>query len=105
MMSGLQHLLGKLAEEGTEVAQIALKTAQFGMYEVCTGQPHTNVERVHQELDDLMGIIEMLNERYGFDYIPNPERIAAKKVKVDKFLAYSQSLGMVATPINMESAQ
>ncbi|MEW0941027.1 hypothetical protein [Acinetobacter baumannii] len=32
-MSHEQFLLMKLAEEATEVAQIALKTAQFGMNE------------------------------------------------------------------------
>lgn len=53
MMTITQHLLGKLAEEGSEVAQIALKTQQFGLSEKCPGQPFDNAERTHQELDDI----------------------------------------------------
>jgi hypothetical protein len=62
-----QLLLIKLAEEGGEVAKIAL-----------------------------MAAIEMLNEECGLDYTPNPDRIKAKKAKVDKFAAYSVRIGMVA---------
>lgn len=94
-MNRLQLLLNKLAEEGAEVAQIALKTAQFGLVEMCPGQPFTNAQRTHQEIDDLLAAVEMLNEEYNFGYIPNRERIEAKKAKVNKFAAYSESLGMV----------
>jgi hypothetical protein len=94
-MNRMQLLLNKLAEEGAEVAQIALKTAQFGLAETCPGQPLTNAERTHQEIDDLMAAVEMLNEELGFGYKPNRERIDAKKAKVNKFAAYSESLGMV----------
>lgn len=94
-MDRLQLLLNKLAEEGTEVAQIALKTAQFGLHESREGQYPTNAERCHAEIDDLMAAVEMLNEEYGFGYEPSRERIDAKKAKVNKFAAYSESLGMV----------
>lgn len=33
-MNREQYLLGKLAEEGSEVAQMALKTQQFGLDDV-----------------------------------------------------------------------
>ena len=94
-MNQLQHLLTKLAEEGAEVAQIALKTSQFGPLEVMPGQPLSNFERCHLELDDLWAMVEMLNEQYGFSYTPNRERIAAKKIKVRKYLGYSIHLGLV----------
>ena len=48
-MDRLQLLLSKLAEEGTEVAQIALKTAQFGLHESREGQYPTNAERCHAD--------------------------------------------------------
>lgn len=89
-----QHLLGKLAEEATEVGQIALKTQQFGFDESCPGQPFNNAERTHQEIDDLMAIVAMLND-LGFGYAPSRDRIEAKKEKVVKYLAYSVELGMV----------
>ena len=94
-MNRLQLLLTKLSEEGSEVTQIALKTQQFGLHESCPGQPFTNAERTHQEIDDLMAMVEMLNEEFGFGYAPSRERIEAKKVKVNKFAAYSVELGLV----------
>lgn len=94
MMNLKQHLLGKLAEEGAEIGQVALKTQQFGFDEQCPGQPYTNAERTHQELDDLTAIVEMLND-LGFAYTPNRERIEAKKEKVVKFMHHSVGLGMV----------
>jgi len=94
-MNRLQLLLNKLAEEGAEVAQIALKTAQFGLAEVCPGQLLTNAQRAHQEIDDLMAVVEMLNEEFGFGYKPNREHIETKKSKVNKFARYSESLGLL----------
>lgn len=94
-MNQLQHYLTKLAEEGSEVAQIALKTQQFGPREIMPGQPFNNFERAHQELDDLWAMVEELNDKFGFGYTPNRERMEAKKEKVRKYLGYSIHLGMV----------
>jgi len=63
-----------------EVGQISLKTQQFGLSEMCPDQPYTNAERMHHELDDLMAAIEMLNEEFHFGYVPNRDRIEAKKI-------------------------
>ncbi|MCU7877259.1 MAG: hypothetical protein KZQ84_10750 [Candidatus Thiodiazotropha sp. (ex Lucinoma borealis)] len=94
MMNLQQHLLGKLAEEGTKVGQIALKTQQFGFDECCPNQPYSNTERTHQEIDDMMAIVEMLND-IGFGYSPSRAWIEAKKEKVVKYLQYSVGLGQV----------
>jgi len=94
-MNQQQYYLGKLSEEGIEVAHISLKTQQFGAHEMMPGQPFSNYERCHQELDDMMAMIEELNEKFDFGYVPNRERIEAKKAKVKKFLEYSVSLGLV----------
>lgn len=93
-MTRTQLLLAKLAEEGVEVAQIALKAQQFGLTEIRPGQPLSNAQRIHLELDDLMAQIEMLNE-CGLDYVPNRDHIEAKKRKVDQFAALSVRLGQV----------
>lgn len=94
-MNQLQHYLTKLAEEASEVSQIALKTQQFGPDEVMPGQPFNNFDRCHHELDDLWAAVEDLNEKFGFNYVPNRERIEAKKRKVQKYLGYSIALGLV----------
>lgn len=100
-MNRLQYLLTKLAEEATEVAQIALKSQQFGLDERKENdatQP-TNKERIHAEINDLLGVIDMLNSEYGFNYNPNTidnlYARANKITKVDKYYEYAKKLGNV----------
>ena len=94
-MNHMQYYLTKLAEESSEVAQIALKTQQFGPCEVMPGQPLNNFERCHLELDDLWAMVEELNDKFGFGYAPNRDRMESKKAKVRKYLRFSINLGMV----------
>jgi len=94
-MTHEQFLLMKLAEEATEIAQIALKTAQFGMTEKHPDLPLNNKERIHLELNDLLAVVDELNcwSQFGFK-----ENYAAKIQKIEKmneFLGYSIELGMV----------
>ncbi len=91
----LDYYLTKLAEEASEVAQIALKTQQFTMDEIRPGQELTNKQRCHAELNDLLAMVEVLNEDYGFEFVPNKEAMAKKKEKVLKYLQYSVDLGTV----------
>lgn len=90
-----QYLLTKLAEEASEIAQIALKTQQFGMNEICPQFPETNKQRIRKELNDLLGVIEMLNREYEFNFIPDDNEIAAKINKVNKYYNYSIECGQV----------
>jgi hypothetical protein len=94
-MNRAQFLLTKLAEESAEVVHIALKTQQFGFNEVCPDQSYTNAQRVHQEIDDLFAIVEMLNEECGFGYRQSRTRITEKKKKVQKYSEYSEHLGLI----------
>lgn len=94
-MNRFQYLLTKLAEEASEVSQIALKTQQFGASETMPGQNWTNVQRIHQELNDMLAIVGMLNSEYGFGFYQNEQQIQAKEEKVEKFFQYSKSLGQV----------
>jgi hypothetical protein len=94
-MNHLQFYLTKLAEESSEIGQIALKTSQFGPDSVAPGQYLNNFEHCHYELNDLAAVVEVLNENFGFNYTPNRESIEAKKVKMRKFLEISMLLGYV----------
>lgn len=106
MLTRYQYLLTKLAEEASEVAQIALKTQQFGPYEVYPEQSLTNTQRIHAELIDLLAIVGMLNKEFNFkfelDSEDNFKRMIAKQEKVDKYYRYSQSCGMVEYPFNYD---
>lgn len=94
-MTHEQFLLMKLAEEASEIAQIALKTAQFGMTEKHPDLPLNNKERIHLELNDLLAVVDELNTWSNFDF---KENYAAKINKIEKlntFLNYSIRLGKV----------
>lgn len=93
-MNRLQFLLTKLAEEASEIAQIALKTQQFGLHEMCPGLDETNAQRTHKEIDDLLSIVYMLNGEFDFGYVKDTQAILRKQEKVNKYYGYSQSLGM-----------
>lgn len=94
-MSHEQFLLIKLAEEASEIAQIALKTAQFGMTEKHPDLPLNNKERIHLELNDLNAIVDELNSWANFEYTPNYEAKINKIEKLNTFLGYSIQLGKV----------
>lgn len=89
MMTKEQYLLTCLAEEAVEVAQRATKAARFGLDEVQPGQGLTNKVRLEQELEDLLGVMRMLNLN------PNPQMFRKKEERVEKYMAYSRELGMV----------
>lgn len=97
-MTHEQWLLNKLAEEASEVAQIALKTAQFGMTERHPNMVRNNKERVHQELNDLLAVVDELNSWYGFEFSPDHKAKIAKIQKMNEFLGYSIQLGKVEDP-------
>ena len=95
MMSQLQYLLGKLSEESSEVGQMAMKCQHFGIDEVYEIQELSNAERTHVEIDDMLAVIEVLNEKYNFGFETCPIRKQAKKDKMAKYMNYSISQGLV----------
>lgn len=110
MMTLTQYYLVKLAEEAAEVAQIALKAAHFGLSEVQPGRDESNAQRIYAELNDVNAMVHRLGEvsngEFWFD-IGQPDHFAISKklAKVEHYLAYSQSLGLVeATEVKMTSA-
>lgn len=95
-MDRQQLLLTKLAEECVEVAHAALKAQQFGFEDRHPRKIFTKAERLHQELNDLLAIVGMLNEEFAFGFAPDISLAAAKKDKVNKYAAISAKLGKVA---------
>lgn len=94
-MSHEQFLLNKLAEEASEIAQIALKTAQFGMTEKHPEKTLNNKERIHLELNDLLAVIDELNSWVQFGFKENYAAKINKIEKLNKYLGYSIQLGKV----------
>lgn len=102
-MNSLQYYLTKLAEEASEVAQIALKTQQFGPNEKHPELDYTNFQRCHQELNDLLAVVDVLNTYFCFGFIPNPVSQEHKKKKMLKYKNYSVELGMVDKEVSNEN--
>lgn len=92
-MNRTDHLLWIVAEECAEVAQRASKAARFGLNLVEPGHYRTNKERLEGEWNDLMAAMVTVGTECGFKFHAQPELIAAKLEKIEKFLAYSQKCG------------
>lgn len=92
-MTETEHLLECFAEECLEVAQRVTKANRFGLGEVQPGQELTNEQRIVGELNDLMGVLEMLRERHIITTPLSRDAMDAKKLKVAKFMGYARELG------------
>ncbi|HEY6232105.1 MAG TPA: hypothetical protein VIW64_12660 [Pyrinomonadaceae bacterium] len=89
-MTRIEILLECLAEECAEVIQRVTKAQRFGLDEIQPGQSLTNERRVNYELCDLVTIVSMLEELGVALY---PDVSAEKRVKVEKHLELSRTLG------------
>lgn len=95
-----QYLLVKLAEEASEVAQIALKSSQFGLNETYSRVGKSNLYRLNAELNDLLAVVGELNASCGLSFVQDEEARKGKVYKMRNFLAYSISLGKIE-PVNL----
>jgi len=88
-MTEIEYLLICLAEECSEVAKIASKTLRFGLEEKREGYEKNNRERLEEELIDLFTVMEVLSEKGVKLNIFQPNKIMAKKEKIEKYYQYS----------------
>ena len=83
-------------EECAEVAKEASKALRFGLHDSNPNdseQPgSTNSQKITREIEDLYGVIGMLHDECGIN-VPTLKGIDAKRVKINKFLNYSKSVG------------
>ena len=93
VLSREQYLLIKLGEEAVELSQRASKSLCFGSSEVQTGQEFTNTTRIHQEYNDLIAVVTLLNREFGYYLTADPKLINAKIEKIEKYYDYSVSQG------------
>lgn len=99
-MTREQYLLTVLAEECNEVAQRCTKAIRFGAEEVEEGQGNNNRDRIEFEIIDMLGVIEMLMASGTLSVATlslelNRDDINAKKAKVERYMEYSKSLGVL----------
>jgi NTP pyrophosphatase (non-canonical NTP hydrolase) len=93
-MVRVDHLRLCLIEECDEISQRMTKLMRFGPNEVQPEQSLNNTERLVDELNDLMGVIELLIQEGALplNWV-KLEKVNAKKLKVEKFLLLSKQCG------------
>ncbi len=88
-----QWILCKIAEEANEVAHRALKAQQFGLDEIQENQLKDNLERLREEMHDLIVVYDMLD---GPMREPPQVVRAEKHQKMKRYLKISEENGMVS---------
>jgi len=93
-MNRVDHLLAVLAEESGEIVQDAMKALRFGLDGTSPITKESNRNRLIQEYNDLLAVVEMLQEEGVFpEDIRNQNHIDEKKDKVEAYLNCSLKLG------------
>lgn len=91
-----EYVLWLIAEECAEVAQRCSKAARFGPDEVMPGQDLDNVERLSEEVLDLLAVLDIASDhglvRLGAEE-QKLDRLRAKRLKVARYMGYSIELG------------
>lgn len=60
-----------------------------------TGTPLSNVQRIQAELNDVLGVVKMLNDECGAGITQIPEDWENKERKVAKWREYARTLSKV----------
>ena len=93
-MTELEHLFACLSEECGEIVQEVGKVHRFGVADhnptIMDFVP--NEERLSNEINDLMGVVEMLKER-GVKIELSATKMLEKKAKVEKYMEYTRERG------------
>lgn len=100
-----QLILGKIAEEAAEIAQVALKAQQFGLEDINPKKSISNLQDLQMELTDLQGVVHMLFEdlrEEGTMFVTqcNEASINTKIAKVAKWAKRMQERGQVNLDTN-----
>jgi len=95
-MNKIEHLLTILSEECGEVIQITSKILRFGEDDHHPSSPQSNGQLLIKELNDILGVVELLEEN-GFDVtdFANFDDIEKKKSKVKHYMNYSKEIGKI----------
>lgn len=95
-MNSQEHLLTCVAEECAEVTKDVSKALRFGLGDHYDKEPmgRDNRERIIDELNDLLGVIDMLVEMGAFpkDW-QSLQKQDAKKHRVRKYMGYAAKVG------------
>jgi hypothetical protein len=112
-MNYTEHLLTCLAEECGEVAKEAHKALRFGLYDQVTINPNgprgttgpNNKEKIVEELNDLMGVVRMLETCGALPRDWQDAELQDRKVwKVSAFMGYARRVGALENASDQATA-
>lgn len=92
-MNRKEHLLTILSEECMEIAKEVSKGLRFGLEDHHPSQTGTNAQKINDEFNDLMAVIEMLNDEGYLKVKLDGNKMNTKKERVEKYLLYSKEHG------------
>jgi hypothetical protein len=98
-MNVIEHLLTCLMEECAEVSKEASKANRFGIGDIDPRQPNgpDNLGRIIVELNDLMGVVRLLQSSGVLPAeIWSEEMQTAKMRKVERLMHYAEETGALA---------
>lgn len=95
-MNTIEHLLTCLVEECTEIGQATTKAQRFGLGDVNPGTYNTNRSDIIKEVNDLIGVLELLQEN-GVELpgLYDREAIEGKKQRLLVWMSRSEQLGLI----------
>lgn len=98
MINKEKYLLVKIQEECAEVSQRAAKAIRFGLKETQKGQDKNNLERLKDEILDLLAAFMVFEVEAGiilhdleFDIYQDVMRL--KIERINKYMDYSREIG------------
>lgn len=89
------YLLILLIEECAEIIHRSCKAIRFGMEEVQPGQELNNKTRLQMEMLNHAVVTELLLQEGIIRPFGMPSEIDAKRVKIQKYMLYSQKCGIL----------
>lgn len=98
IMNKEKYLLTKIQEECAEVSQRAAKAIRFGLKEVQKGQDKNNLERLKDEILDLLASFICFERETGIDIndykFEDFENLINDRIeRINKYMDYSRKLG------------
>ena len=108
-MDTIEHLFVCANEEGLEVGMAASKILRFGQEMVWPDDsPTSNLQDFVQEVNDLMGVLECMQEHgVVLDGLYDRDAIEAKKKKIEHYMGFSHEKGTLQhtqSPIGVAKA-
>jgi NTP pyrophosphatase (non-canonical NTP hydrolase) len=92
-MNRKEMFLIKMSEEAAEFIQATIKAGRFGLEEKGPGEELTNVEKIREEMSDLLAVYIIFCEEFFEDSRPLVIDMSTKRARLEKYFEVSRSVG------------